>query len=213
MIRILREKQSDSQFTVKTEGLGKMGHPEVLVEVHDSDLITEAEGFLRCVSNYVIGRGAKLRAEETMGYGYWLTKFMDAGKNALEVWEYNAPATDFVRGASLTIRYWKDQHSVCETLGANFEPPKPDQFSMISRGVFEGLPVQGVRYPSPEHMSGWWVTTDDCDGDIKSLKSEHTYHLTAARPDLAKYLALPPGFRFDLSSFEDVWFEEEAAKP
>ena len=58
-------------------------------------------------------------------------------------------------------------------------------------------------------MSGWWITTDQYDGDINSLKQEHTYHLTDARSDLAKYIAFPSGFRFDLSSFEDVWFDEE----
>jgi len=58
-------------------------------------------------------------------------------------------------------------------------------------------------------MSGWWITTKLYDGDVKSLKHEHTYHVTAARPDLAKYLALPDGFRFDLSRIEDVWRDEK----
>jgi hypothetical protein len=38
------------------------------------------------------------------------------------------------------------------------------------------------------------------------------YHLTAARPDLARYLALPFGFRFDQASGEDVWFDEQVAR-
>lgn len=67
--------------------------------------------------------------------------------------------------------------------------------------------MQGVRYPSPEHMSGWWVTTDRYDGDVRTLRHEHLYHLTAARPDLARYVALPFGFRFDLGRHEDVWFD------
>jgi hypothetical protein len=78
--------------------------------------------------------------------------------------------------------------------------------------VLQGDVVQGVRYPSPEHMSGWWITTDRYDGDIRSLTQEHLYHLTAARPDLARYLALPFGFRFDQASGEDVWFDEQVAR-
>ena len=74
------------------------------------------------------------------------------------------------------------------------------------------MPVQGVRYPSPDPMSGWWITTDQYDGDINSLKREHTSHVTAARPDLAKYLALPTGFRFDLSGREDVWLDEKVSE-
>ena len=48
-------------------------------------------------------------------------------------------------------------------------------------------------------MSGWWLITEKYDGNIESLKHEHTYHVTAARPDLASFLALPYGFRFDLT--------------
>lgn len=212
MIRILTHKQSDSQLTMRTEGLSTIGHSEVQVEFHDSELIGEAEGFLRYVSDYVMKSGTKLCAGQTMRYGYWITEFRNAGENTLETWEYNAPATDLVQGVSLTLRYWKDQHSICNQYNADFKPPPLDQVSVISKGVFEGLPVQGVRYPSEAQLSGWWITTDHYDGDINSLMNEHNYHVTASRPDLAKYMALPPGFRFDLSSFEDVWFEEEVAK-
>jgi len=48
-------------------------------------------------------------------------------------------------------------------------------------------------------MSGWWLITEKYDGNIESLNHEHTYHVTAARPDLASFLALPYGFRFDLT--------------
>ena len=212
MIRILTHRQSDSQFTMRTEGLSTMGHSEVLVEFDHLELIEEAERFLRYVSDYVLRCGTKLRPEETMRYGYWITEFRNSGENTLETWEYNAPATNLVKGVSLTLRYWTDQHSICKQYSANFEPPTLDQVSVVSKGVFEGLPVQGVRYPSDDQLSGWWITTDQYDGDINSLMNEHNYHITAARPDLAKYLALPAGFRFDLSSFEDVWFEEEVEK-
>jgi hypothetical protein len=212
MINFSTESRSDSHFTMRTEGLNTIGHPEITVEFNDSELTREAEAFLNYVSDYLTKSGRKLGTGETMAYGYWITKFQDAGPNVLETWEYDAPATEFVKGASLTLRYWKDQHAICKEYGADFQPPRPDKLTVISKGVLEGLPVQGVRYPSPDHMSGWWITTDQYDGNIDSLKHEHTYHVTATRPDLAKYLALPPGFRFDLSSFEDVWFDEKVAK-
>jgi len=60
-------------------------------------------------------------------------------------------------------------------------------------------------------MTGWWLTTNRFDGDTKSLKTMHACHLTAARPDLAHLVALPYGFRFDLSHAEDVWFDENVA--
>ncbi len=193
MIRIHSRKHSDSLSTMRTDGLQRAGHPELEVEFDDSQLADAAEDFLYYVSNYLQESGRRLCPGETMAFGYWLTKFQDAGPGALETWEYDTSATDFIRGASLALRYWKDQHAVCKRYGADFQPPRPDKLTVISNGVLEGLPVQGVRYPSPDHMSGWWITTDQYDGNIESLKHEHTYHVTAARPDLAQ--PYPMGIR------------------
>jgi hypothetical protein len=100
----------------------------------------------------------------------------------------------------------------CERLHAEFRPPSPDQLVVISVGVLEGDGgVQGVRYPSPEHMSGWWLTTSRYDGNPDSLKTIHACHVMNARPELAHLMALPYGFRFDLSHGEDIWFDESVA--
>ena len=211
MIKLIAEKQDESQFTVRTVGLVSSGHSELRADVHDSKLLRGTEEFLRFVAKYLTTSGKRIRLGETMPYGYWLVKFQDGGSHTFETWEYNAAGTEFVKGANLTVRYWRDQHLLCRQHAAEFRPPRPDKLTVVSKGVLEGLPVQGVRYPSPDHMSGWWITTDQYDGNINSLKREHTYHVTAARPDLAKYLALPEGFRFNLSTREDVWFDEKVA--
>ena len=127
---------------------------------------------------------------------------IDPNRLCFELWEYNAAATGFVPGATLTLKYWKEQHETCERHGAEFSLPQPNQLIVISNGVLQGDAVQGLRYPSPEHMSGWWITTDRYDGGIESLTLEHLYHLTAARPDLARNVALPFGFRFGQANGE-----------
>jgi hypothetical protein len=127
----------------------------------------------------------------------------------LDIWEYDSTGSTFVDGAQLALTFWRDQHRVCGHVGASFTPPKADQLVAVARSVFEGHPVKGVRYPSPEHMSGWWLVTDQGDGNAGSLLKEHLYHLTSRRPDLARYLALPFGFRFDLSNGENFWFDAE----
>ena len=210
MYKLLVENESATTASFRTEGLRSLGQRELVVLVHDVELKPNVEDFVFFVCNY-IRQGNRIDHGETMAYGYWLTKFQERDRDTLETWEYNAQATDFVQGASLTLRYWRDQHVICEKHNAVFQPPRPDRLTLVSKGVLEGLPVQGVRYPSPEHMSGWWITTDQYDGNIKSLKHEHTYHITAARPDLAKYLALSEGFRFDLSVTEDIWLDEKVA--
>jgi hypothetical protein len=211
MIKLVTEKQSDTLFSIRTAGLNSVGQSEIRAEILDPELIGEVEQFLNYVSHYVTTSGRQIAPGETMAYGYWLAKFELADDNTLETWEYKADASDFVKGANLTLRYWRDQHIVCKLHGTEFRPPRPDKLTVVSAGVQEGAPVEGVRYPSPDHMSGWWITTDQYNGDIKTLKHQHTYHVTAARPELAKYLALPDGFRFNLSDTEDVWFDEKVA--
>jgi hypothetical protein len=196
--------------TVSTNGLAAVGHPELSASVTDPRLLPEAETFLHFVADYV-ARGNPIAPGETLAYGYWMTQFRPE-EDLLAAWEYNAGATEYVPGVNLTLGYWRDQHEVCEKYGGAFSPPRPDRLVVISDGVLEGDAVQGVRYPSPEHMSGWWITTDRYDGNVDSLRREHLYHLTAARPDLARYVALPFGFRFDNANGEDVWFDRKAAQ-
>lgn len=96
-------------------------------------------------------------------------------------------------------------------------PPRPDQLVAISEGVLEGDHVEGVRYPSPEHMSGWYIFTDRYDGDIESMTLHHAHHITEARPDFAELLDLPHGCRFapDEESGEYTWWydDEVASEP
>jgi len=211
MIEVVIHGLADS-LVAKTEGLRSHSKPELQAEVSTPDLVQPAKDYLLFVADYLLKSGNTLRAGETLAYGYWLTKFQSLTPDLLEVWEYDAEATHFQKGVSLTLSYWRDQHCVCGRFEAEFQPPRPDQLTVISGGVLEGLPVQGIRYPAPEHMSGWWITTDLYNGDVSTLKHEHTYHVTAKRPDLAKFMALPRGFRYDLATHEDVWFDEKTTQ-
>lgn len=88
--------------------------------------------------------------------------------------------------------------------------PEPDQLVVISDGVYEGDVVEGVRYPAPEHMSGWWLTTNRYDGDVNSLKTVHFHHIAETRPDLSIFLRLPFGYRF-FSGDGNTWFDQKVA--
>lgn len=107
-----------------------------------------------------------------------------------------------------------NQKACCEHYNAEFTPPEQNQLVAISEGVLEGShEIEGVRYPSPDHMSGWWLTTDLYNGDVNSLKTVHFSHVAEARPEIAQYMALPFGYRFVLGGQnEHVWFDREAAE-
>jgi len=106
-----------------------------------------------------------------------------------------------------------NQQECCEHYGAQYQPVEQAQLVTISKGIYEGVtPVEGVRYPSPEHMSGWWLTTDEYNGNIDSLVTVHFQHIIEKRPELALYMALPFGYRFNLGGeTEHVWFDQEVA--
>jgi len=199
------------RLQVSTCGLGSVNRQEIGAEVEEPSLIPDCKAFLQFVADYLARENGIIKTGETLAYGYWVTKFVGGANQSLIAWEYNSHATEFVPGISLTLRFWRSQHETCAKAGAEFCPPRPDLLAVVSDGVFEGDPVEGVRYPSPPHMSGWWFTTNRYNGDIKTLRCEHLYHLTAKRFELSSYLALPFGYRFVTASNE-VWFDEEVAR-
>lgn len=212
MIQFVVSKSSNDELTIRTIGLAlTMRHPEIRVQVHNAELREDAEEFLSYVSDYLTQFEKQIRPGETLLYGYWLVKFQEVEATMLDTWEHDARSNEFVKGANFALIYWRDQHRVCKQNGAEFKPPRLDQLTVVSEGVFEGLPIKAVRYPSPEHMSGWWLITEKYDGNIKSLRNEHCLHVTAARPELVKFLALPDGFRFH-SDTGETWFDEEVAR-
>jgi hypothetical protein len=206
-----RVRYRSRELQLFTDGLSKRGQDEIMISVESSDLMPQAKFFLKFVVKYLDTEKARITSHQTMNFGYWLVKFEPAGDGYLDVWEYDSVFESFIHGGSLALRYWRDQLATCESVGANFYPPNPGKMTAVSSGVMEGHPVQAVRYSLGDPMSGWLIVTDQYNGDITTLTTHHTYHVTAARPDLAKFLALPCGFRFDQTSGEKVWFDPEAA--
>lgn len=197
---------------VWTNGLQAIGCSEIRAFVSESSLINEAEEFIQFVVDYILDNSVIIKPEETLVYGYWLTMFREASTSFLDAWEYDIGATKFEPGITRTLHYKRSQQQFCLSIGAEYEPPCADQLVVISEGVLEGEPLQAVRYPSPPHMSGWWLTTNRYNGDIKSLTQEHLYHVTALRPEVMRYVALPFGYRFYLDNKkEDVWFDKKVA--
>jgi hypothetical protein len=194
---------------LKTVGLAGRRQAELRLKLIGEESERHGEELLRYVADYFTRAGKPIRSSKTMLYGYWLIKFVTDKSGFLNIWEYAATATQFTEGAELALKYWREQHAVCARAGGQFTAPSPDQLVVVSQGVFEGDAVKAVRYPSPEHMSGWWMVTDRYNGDANSMRQEHMYHLTSRRPDLAPYIALPFGYRFDLTQHEDIWLDKE----
>ena len=104
------------------------------------------------------------------------------------------------------------QKNICLKYKSSFIITNPNDLIVIDEGVLSGELVEGVRYASPDHMSGWWITSKKYSGDISGLRTEHVKHLYEKRPDLIKFLGLDYGFRFFQEGYktvdEDIWFDK-----
>ena len=45
-------------------------------------------------------------------------------------------------------------------------------------------------------MSGWYLSTDRYNGDVKTMRTVHLLHVLTLRLDLARFVALSPDFFF-----------------
>jgi hypothetical protein len=70
------------------------------------------------------------------------------------------------------------------------------------------IPVNGLRHPSTRDSTGWylWAGEGDPLSDPGFFVPLHVEHLAEWRPEVLKFLGLPPGWRFLTDgSHEDVW--------
>lgn len=193
---------------LETVGLADPHGYELIVRVPPAS-VDGAKALLERTATYLRESGRRLQPGETIAVGAWLVRFVPSGRS-LDMWEFDDAASDFVPGVEQALALWDQQSDMCRAAQMEFAPPLFNQMVVYSEGVFDGESAEGVRYPAPEHMSGWWVTTDRFDGNMKALRSEHVYHVCSARPDVARFLALPIGSRFDTRT-GSAWFDPEVA--
>lgn len=165
---------------------------------------------LQLIAGYLLS-GKNIKPGESFGFGSWTLR-LDGNDRELRISEYVTSTDSFTDGAEFSLKLWSDQEGVCKKIGSTCNRPLINQLVVVSDGVLdENLDVQGVRYSSPEHMSGWWLTTMRYGGDTKSLRTEHVIHVIAKRPELAKYLGLPVGYRFNTADGSIVFDQTVAA--
>lgn len=91
------------------------------------------------------------------------------------------------------------------------DPVQPEDMVAVAKGfAWEELPINGLRHPRTEQLSGWylWSGEDFPEAD-DAFEVHHVRHLTERHQELMGYLALPAGWRFLVApGYEDVWQDE-----
>lgn len=164
------------------------------------------------ILNYRETTGNEIKDGEIFGYGIWLIKFV-FNEVYIELHELKDVINDkniFGPGLDLCITLNKSQIKLCEENGLNPSIPKLAQKIAVSKDIFNGSEVNGVRYDAPEHMSGWYLTSNSYNGDVNTLLVDSLFYLIKVRPDLVKFLALPSGYRFFKDNIgEDIWYDPD----
>jgi hypothetical protein len=100
------------------------------------------------------------------------------------------------------------QQEVCER--AAVEPDAPPADAKLGLGSMDDLPVNGLRHAPEAGASGWfiWAGGEIDQTDPSYFRPVHVAHLGRLHPEVAPYLALPPGWRFQIApGHEDVWYD------
>jgi hypothetical protein len=110
-------------------------------------------------------------------------------------------------------KHTEDQKHICDKYSIRWAECKIDLFIGLADNVLTGMnPVNGLRQPGCDRTTGWYIWAGEEFSQAEDFfKPYHVSHLLKLRPDIVKYLGLPPGFRFlmDDKGYEDVWGDLE----
>ncbi|WP_330747206.1 immunity protein Imm33 domain-containing protein [Chryseobacterium sp. CP-77] len=194
---------------VKTKGLYSYISKEIRVTI-GNNLPENYIGVIKYIIDYIVDSKPIISENQNIGYYSWLLQFRLDEDSCYEIYEANLDGSGFNKGCDTAISVVRQQSEMC--LQHDLIPlfPNFNQSIVISDGVYEGKDVEGIRYDSPHDESGWYLITDDYDGNIKSLKMVHFYHVAFARPDILQYLAIPFGYRFIMKDGNvEIYRDEE----
>jgi hypothetical protein len=115
---------------------------------------------------------------------------------------------------STTARIVLSQKAVCVERAVDYTPSLPESklgFALSTKGK---SPVNGLRHPMVGETNGWYIWCGEgFSDDTEFFKPLHAAHFYEHYPEIAKFLGLPPGFRFLFTpGAVDIWFDESLLK-
>lgn len=103
----------------------------------------------------------------------------------------------------------KQQRGLCEELKHPYVPTSPDSKVGFELETKDLVPINGLRHPPQGDTNGWYIWGgEEFPSRDDSFSPVHTSHLIQLRPEVLKFLGLPPGYRFLLAGdYVDVWYD------
>ncbi len=101
------------------------------------------------------------------------------------------------------------QRLLCARFGVDYWELQPSAKVGIARNVKIAEVVHGLRHPPAGDTTGWYIWSGELEASADFFIPLHHVHLDEWRPDVRRFLAMPPGWRFLVArDYEDVWFDE-----
>jgi hypothetical protein len=108
------------------------------------------------------------------------------------------------------------QRAVCAAQGTSWVCSPAHLKVGVALNVKTSLvPVNGLRRPPEGDITGWYIWAgEDLSSDPDFFVPLCVAHLPDWRPEILKFLGLPPGWRFLTDgSYEDVWEDPSLLEP
>jgi hypothetical protein len=103
----------------------------------------------------------------------------------------------------------RQQRDYCKSQNVQYTPASKESFTSLALSTQGLIPINGLRHPPQRWHNGWFLWSgEELSTDTAFFSNVHTHHLTELRPEVLKFLGLPPGYRFLITGeYVDVWFD------
>lgn len=112
--------------------------------------------------------------------------------------------------------YIIEQKEICKRLNVNWIDSEKELKIGLSEYVLTDLfPINGMRHIKERGTCGWYIWSGTEYSEKEDFfKPYCVEHLITLKPEIIKYLGLPPGYRFliDNEGYEDMWMDENLIK-
>ena len=109
--------------------------------------------------------------------------------------------------------YIKQQKGICEKYHVDWTDVDRDLFLGLADNLTTNeVPINGLRHHGQGTTCGWYIWTGQEISDKDDFfKPVCVRHLIDIKPEIIKFLGLPPGYRFltDDKGYVDIWEDKK----
>jgi hypothetical protein len=112
--------------------------------------------------------------------------------------------------------YIQDQQELCSSQGLDWTPAyKELKIGLADNVLTDMTPINGLRHSQENGTTGWYIWAGQNFSESEDFfKPFCVKHLAKLKPEIIKYLGLPPGHRFliDDKGYGDIWKDNTLLK-